>query len=537
MRSATFPPVTARYFRLVLEQPAAGGVPVAAGIKPLVLTSPVDGNPTVAVSALQLFAGPRVNRAEEKAGYAPVPDFYALETQTPDTPAQETDAGKPGAAVGLQDVLDLTGRMGPDGSLDWAPKAGEWTVLRLGYSLTGHVNAPAPADATGLEVDKLDASLVQEYLETYLGFFEDAVGSGLPGITSLLSDSIESGPQNWTPRMREEFQHRRGYDLIPWLPALTGIIVESAERSDAFLWDYRRTIAELLADNHYGTLARLARERGLGYYAEALEDHRPQLGDDLEMRSHADVPMGAMWCYTPEEGPRQTYVADVQGAASVSHVYGKAATGAESMSAFGRPFQFTPQVLKPIVDMEFALGVNLLNIHTSPHQPDGVPKPGITLSPYLGQSFTRNDTWAHAAGPWISYLARCSHLLQQGTYAADVAYFYGEEAPVTGVFGDASPEVPAGYGFDFINLDGLLNHVTVTDDGGLLTTGGVRYRLLYLGGTSHRMTLAAVRRVTELLDAGATVAGWRPEGSPSAGDEARLWAESVDALWKPGRPG
>ena len=177
----------------------------------------------------------------------------------------------------------------------------------------------------------------------------------------------------------------------------------------------------------------------MGYYAEALEDHRPQLGDDLEMRSHADVPMGAMWCYPPEEGPRQTYVADVQGAASVSHVYGKAATGAESMSAFGRPFQFTPRMLKPVVDMEFALGVNLLNIHTSPHQPDGVPKPGITLSPYLGQSFTRNDSWAHAARPWIDYLARCSHLLQQGNHVADVAYFYGEEAPVTGVFGDASP--------------------------------------------------------------------------------------------------
>jgi hypothetical protein len=404
----------------------------------------------------------------------------------------------------------------------------------MGYSLTGHLNGPAPVDATGLEVDKLDGGLVTEYLEQYLGFFEDALGKehvGRAGVTALLSDSIESGPQNWTTAMREEFRNRRGYDLLPWLPAVSGVLVGDSRRSDAFLWDFRRTIAELLAEKHYGTIAATARSRGMRYYAEALEDHRPQLGDDLEMRSHADVPMGAMWCYEPENGPHPTYVADLQGASSVANIYGKAAVGAESMSAFGMPFMFTPRRLKPVVDMEFALGVNLLSIHTSPHQPDAAPKPGVTLSPYLGQAFTRNETWAHATRPWVDYIARCSHLLQQGRHAADIAYFYGEEAPVTGVFGDSSPEVPEGYGFDFINLDGLLNHVTVTPGGGLLSTGGVRYRLLFLGGSSRRMTLAAVKRITELLDAGATVAGWRPESSPSEGDNRQVWAAAVDALW------
>lgn len=529
VRSASFSAVTARYFRLVLEPASSGTFPIAPGIRPLALPAPKERTSTFAVSALQFFSGARINRAEEKAGFAPVPDFYALDGG----PSPACDA------VRSQDVIDVSGQLCPDGTLDWMPDDGEWTVLRFGYSLTGHLNAPAPVDATGLEVDKLDAGLVTEYFEHYLGFFEDALGTeflGTRGVSALLSDSIESGPQNWTASMRTEFTRRRGYDLLPWLPAVTGIIVGDTQQSEAFLWDLRKTISELLAENHYGTIAGIARERGMTYYAEALEDHRPQLGDDLEMRSHADVPMGAMWCYEPEAGPQATYVADLRGAASVAHVYGKAATGAESMGAFGKPFVYTPRKLKPIVDMGFVLGVNLINIHTSPHQPDAAPKPGITLSPYLGQSFTRNETWAHAAKPWLDYLARCSHLLQQGTHAADIAYFYGEEAPVTGVFGDAAPEVPDGHRFDFINLNGLLNHVTVTADGDLLTTAGTRYRLLYLGGSSRRMTLAAVQRLTELLDAGATVAGWRPESSPSRSDDPAAWAAAVDSLWN-GRPG
>ncbi|MFJ4208055.1 glycosyl hydrolase [Paenarthrobacter sp. NPDC089675] len=520
VRSASFPTVTARCFRLVLERGKSHAFPLAPGIKPLPFeVAPVSE--TFAVSALQLYSGARVTRAEEKAGYAPVPDYYALDGG----PSQASDAIRP------EDVIDVTEHLGPDGTLDWLPASGEWTVLQFGCSLTGHLNAPAPVDATGLEVDKLDAALVGDYFQEYLGFFEEALGRDLAGVSALLSDSIESGPQNWTTAMRQEFQKRRGYDLLPWLPTITGVIVGSTQQSDSFLWDLRKTISELLAENHYGTIARIAHGRGLTYYAEALEDHRPQLGDDQQMRSHADVPMGAMWCYEPDQGPGATYVADLRGAGSVAHVYGKAVTGAESMSAFGNPFAYTPRKLKPIVDMEFALGVNLLNIHTSPHQPEAVPKPGVTLSPYLGQSFSRNETWAHAAKPWLEYIGRCSYLLQQGTYQADVAYFYGEEAPVTGVFGDSAAEVPEGYGFDFINLDGLLNHLTVTPDGGLLTTGGTTYRLLYLGGSSHRMTLAAVRRITELIDTGATVAGWRPESSPSQSDDAAQWAAAVANLW------
>src|SRR4029450_9689709 len=142
-------------------------------------------------------------------------------------------------------------------------------------------------------------------------------------LDALLSDSIESGPQNWTGRIRERFAGLRGYDLLPWLPALAGYVVADAGSSDRFLFDYRRTVSDLLVSEYYATGAEMAHSRGLTYYAEALEDHRPQLGDDLAMRAQADVPMGAMWLFdSGSEQPQPTYLADLKGASSVAHVYG-----------------------------------------------------------------------------------------------------------------------------------------------------------------------------------------------------------------------
>ncbi len=347
-------------------------------------------------------------------------------------------------------------------------------------------------------------------------------------LDALLSDSIESGPQTFTDDLRERFIRLRGYDPLPWLPAIAGYVVGDAARADRFLWDHRRTLADLLAREYYGTVADVARARGLTYYAEALEDHRPQLGDDLAMRSHADVPMGAMWVF--DERPSATYVADLKGASSVAHVYGKAFTGAESMTAFHRPWSYTPRRLKHVADLQLALGVTRFCIHTSPHQPVGVPPPGIALSPYLGQAFVRTEPWAELAGPWIDYLARCSWLLNQGAPAVDVAVFVGEEAPVTVL---PFPDLPGGLDFDYVNLDGLEQEFTV--DGGALTAGTARYRLLYLGGSSARLTVRALRRLTELVAAGATVVGPRPAGSPSLADDDREHARLCDALWGRGQ--
>ena len=510
VRTLAFPPVTARRFRLVLTGASAEeGLPrLADGVRlPPILRRVSE----FLVSEFALFPGGRVHQAELKAGFAAAPDYYDLDTA-------------PTTGIDPDRIVDVTEFVG-DGVLRWEAPAGSWQILRLGASLTGQTNGPASPEATGLEVDKLDAAKVRRYLDTYLGHFDGVA------LDALLSDSIESGAQNHTDRLLERFTELRGYDPTPWLPALAGLVVGDAARTDRFLWDFRQTIADLVASEYYGTLELEAHDRGLVYYAEALEDRRPQLGDDLAMRSHADVPMGAMWLFDAGTGrPEPTYLADLKGASSVAHVYGKPFTGAESMTAFHRPWSYTPKRLKHIADLELALGVTRFCIHTSPHQPTQVPPPGIGLAPFLGQAFIRTEPWAELAGPWIDYLARCSWLLNQGTPAVGVAVFVGEEAPVTSLYG-AEPDlsVPRGFDFDYVDLDGLEQRIRV--EHGSLVAGETRYRLLYLGGSSRRMTVRTLRRLQALVDDGATVVGRRPEGSPSLADDDAEHVRLCDQLW------
>jgi len=363
--------------------------------------------------------------------------------------------------------------------------------------------------------------------------YRETVGANLigqRGLGALLTDSIEVGAANWTPQLRERFRALRGYDPLPWMPALTGVVIESRARSDAFLYDYRRTLADLMASEHYGTVAAVAHENGMRVYGEALEDGRPSLGDDMAMRAHADVPMAALWMWNRGFSPRKTLLGDMKGASSVAHVYGRPQVAAESMTASNAPWAFAPSDLRRVVDLEFANGINRPVIHTSVHQPVDDRQPGLSLAVF-GQYFTRHETWAGMARPWIDYLSRTSYLLQQGRDVADVAYFYGEEAPLTALFASAPlQDVPVRHAFDFVNAEILLKEMSV-QDGELVTRGGARYRALYLGGTTRRMTLPVLQRVAALVEAGATLIGEAPSSSPALKDDPVAFAALVRRLW------
>jgi len=330
--------------------------------------------------------------------------------------------------------------------------------------------------------------------------------------------------------MVTQFERLRGYDPTPWLPTLSGVIVGSRSVSDRFLFDFRRTLADLLASEHYGTIAAVAHERGLMVYGEALEGGRPCLGDDMAMRSHADIPMAALWTWRLETGPRVVSVVDMKGAASVAHLYGQGLVAAESMTSGMSPWAHAPSDLRRVIDLEFACGINRPVIHTSVHQPVDDKQPGLSLM-IFGQFFNRHETWAEMARPWIDYLSRNSLMLQQGRHVADVAYFYGEEGPLTGLYLHRPvPDAPVHYGYDFINADALSNLVSV-EGGDLAARSGARYRVLYLGGSSRLMSLPVLRRIAALADAGATVVGRPPAGSPALGDDAEEYATLVRRLW------
>jgi hypothetical protein len=520
VRTASFAAQRARYFRLaVMPDPQPGftdQLVYAPGANRIPFPRP-DGR--YQLTELTLWGNALVNAAEEKAGFAAAPDYHAV-----DTPA---DAG----GIAIADIRDLSGRLRADGTLDWTPPdARTWTILRFGTTLTGHHNGPAPEEATGLEVDKLSAPRVEAYLRHYLGLYESALHGGQP-VDALLSDSIEAGPQNWTDDMVAQFAQRQGYDLVRWLPALAGRVVSDGARTDAFLSDFRGTIADLVAQAHYGTIARIAREKGLAYTAEALEDHRPQLGDDLAMRAVADVPSGAMWWFPRGGTSKATYEADVKGAASVAHVLGKPVTAVEALTAFGQPWSLTPDDMRPAADFALVLGGNRLMLHSSVHQAaGGAVFPGTTMLPLLGHYFNRNEAWAGMAQPWTAYLARSQFLLRQGRAETPIALFVGEEAPVTGLYGDAMPrDMPAGMDYDFVDT-GLLDALTVRD-GVLRNRSGNGYALLYLGGSSARMTMATLERIAALARQGIAIGGPKPTGSPRLRDDPAAFAQLVDSVW------
>jgi hypothetical protein len=523
--TVSFPPVTAKYFRITfLRVPPPPPPAWAKGLNPKSFGLNFGAAPAqYRIAELVLHSGARVNHFEEKAAFVPTPDLYEY----------ATPPFKPDDIVRKSDVINLTSKMRSDGTIDWTPPPGNWVVLRFGYSLLGITNHPATAEATGLEVDKLNAADVRSYMNAYLDSYKDTVGPdlmGKRGIEYVITDSWEAGSLNWTDDMVAQFEKRRGYDPVPWMPVLTGEIVESSQASDRFLWDFRKTIADLIADEHYGTVEAVLKERGMGHYGESHESGRAFVGDGMEVKKLDDVPMGAMWTQRPYVNNIQYgYNADDRESASVAHIYGQNIAAAESMTAAAAPWAWSPETLKPTADQELLNGINRFVIHESAHQPLVNKKPGLTLGPF-GQWFNRNETWAEEAGPWVTYLARCSYLLQQGHFGADLVYFYGEDSNLTAIYEHKSPDVPAGYGFDYINADGLIHELAVI--GGRITTpSGMSYRVLGLAPYSRHMSLPVLQAIDKLVEAGATVAGPKPADDPSLADNQADFHRLADKLF------
>ncbi len=490
-RTFAFPETTARFYRVEMT---------GAPLRPAEVMSQAQTQPSreYTLMELVLHVGARVHRWEEKAGFS-----FLFEYESVPTPPVPTDAAIPATGV-----IDLTKKMAADGTLAWEVPPGKWTILRFGYSLTGAKNRPAVPAGLGYEVDKLSRKHLEDYLRGYTDPLARTLG-GLYGksLRYVLLDSWEAGMQNWTEEMLDEFHRRRGYDPMPYLPALAGRVVASSEVSDRFLWDFRRTLADMFAENHYAAATEFLRRQGIGTYGEAAGVSLEIPEDTLLNKKHVDIPVGEFWMR--DLHPPAMYYADVRGAASAAHVYGKAVVAAESFTGGGYESPFS---LKKIADYWFAQGVNRIIFHTSAHQPLDT-KPGNTM---VGTHINRNITWAEQAGPFMTYLARNSFMLQRGLPVADLVYLLNEGAPSTMPFWGAGlrPAPPTGYDYDFLNTDALLNRMSVGANGQLVLPDGVSYRLLVLPEVD-RMTVPVLRKIRELVSGGATVLGPKPSKSPS----------------------
>ncbi len=491
--------VNAGQFSIPVGNGEMGGDPAFGHVKQLRVDFTIDGKPgTATAEEGETLTFPA--NADDMAHIQSMIRTSARQTFVSPT-LNGTPAGGP--VIQHDEVVDLTSKMSADGHLTWDVPAGNWAILRLGYTPTGVNNHPAPKEGEGLECDKFSKAALDAHWDGFMQKVLDDIGplAGKALNTSLI-DSYEVGPQDWTEAFRAEFQRRRGYDPLKFLPTFTGRVVDSPEVTERFLWDMRRTIADLFADNYFGHFAELCRQHGL---KNAVEPYTGPF-ESLQCGAPADVVMGEFW--TGSQGHPS-----VKMAASIAHIYGKTIVGAESFTAApdaGR-WQNDPYALKALGDLMFCDGLNRYIFHRYAMQPWTNRWPGMTMGQW-GFHFERTETWWHQGKAWIDYISRCEFLLQQGRAVADVAYFTGESAPVEMRLGN--PKMPAGYDYDAINADVLLHGATVKN-GRITLPSGASYAALVLPPNDINMTPPMMRCVRDLVQAGATVIGPRPEHSPS----------------------
>ncbi|MBI4559252.1 MAG: hypothetical protein HY706_16830 [Candidatus Hydrogenedentes bacterium] len=432
----------------------------------------------------------RIDNIEQKACYRVGFIYPGI---PPEIPRENT--------IERSQIADLSAQMDNEGRLVWEVPAGKWTVMRFGHTSTGATNEPSPATGRGLECDKLSKEGIEANFAGMMGKLIDDVGPRAgKTLAATHVDSWENGAQNWTARMREEFKARRGYDLLPFLPTFSGRVVDSLEISERFLWDLRQTVSDLVVENYAGHLQTLARQHGLRLSIEAYGGPC----DDLPYAARADEPMSEFWV-----GGNALSVCKEM--ASAVHTYGKTILGAEAFTADdSERWLQHPATLKSLGDRAFCLGVNRFVFHRYAMQPWRDRRPGMTMGPW-GVHYERTQTWWDWTPAWHAYLARCHFILRQGLFVADICYLQPEAAPQG--FHEHNRN---GYDYDNCSAEVVLTRMTAKN-GRVVLPDGMSYGLLVLPNVPT-MTPALLHRIRELVQAGATVIGPRPQKSPSLTD-------------------
>ena len=419
------------------------------------------------------------------------------------------------ALIPRDKIVDVSAKMDAAGKLTWDPPPGKWLVIRFGHTTTGWGNQPAPESGRGLECDKFSKVAAAAHYNGLMGKIiadnKPLVGCGKVLVSTHI-DSWEVGTQNWTPRMREEFKNRRGYDLWKCLPAFTGRVLDSAEVTERFLWDLRQTISDLIVENYAGEFRRLANKDGLRLSIEAY-DRAPV--SEMAYAGEADEPMGEFWKVGANTDRTCTEMV------SAGHVYGKKIIGAEAFtSTDAEKWLQHPATIKELGDWAFCEGINRFVFHRYAAQPWTNVAPGMSMGPW-GLHYERTQTWWEQSKAWHQYLARCQYLLQQGLFVADVLYLEAEGAgrQFSAPGGaEIASRMRGGYNYDGCPPEVVLTRMTVKD-GRLVLPDGMSYRVLVMPGC-ETMTPRLLRKIKELVDAGATVIGGGrpPEKSSSLAD-------------------
>ncbi|KMT67032.1 glycoside hydrolase [Catenovulum maritimum] len=401
------------------------------------------------------------------------------------------------------DVLDITKHV-KDGQLNWQVPAGDWTIVRYFMRPTGTENGPSAGLARGAEIDKQSKKIAQYHFDAYIGkFLSSMPAEDRTALKYAVIDSYEKGAQNWTDGFAKKFEQRYGYDPIPYMPVYSGRVVNSVEKSERFLWDVRRLVADNVAYEYTAGLRERANANGLKLWLENY-GHWGFPAEFLQYGGQADIVSGEFWA-TGNLG-----AIELKAASSAAHIYGQKTVMSESFtSGRSNSFQSHPWNFKKRGDWSFVEGVNHTLLHVYIHQAYDDRFPGVNA--WFGSEFNRNNTWFDYMGSWLDYIKRANYMMQQGKYVADIMYFIGEDAPK--MTGEINPALPAGYSYDFINAEVILKRLSFAD-GYYQLPDGMRFKLLVLPNL-ETMRPAVLAKIAKLVQQGGAVYGPKPLRSPS----------------------
>lgn len=476
---------------------------------------------------LSLSSTPLVERYSEKSlakmFQEPLPYWNEYKWRTP------IPTGEGYRNVQPSEIIDVTAFV-KNGTLNWDAPTGEWRIIHTFMMPTGVKNAPADGDAgEGLEVDKWSRPALKWHYANFIGRLRDRIPEAdREAWKYVICDSYEVGSQNFSDDFFESFKAKFGYDPTPYLPVFGGIVVGDADRSDRFLWDVRRLMADRLSYDHIGGMRDLANRDGMKLWLENY-GHWGFPGEFLQYGGQADYVAGEFW------GEGSLGNIENRAASSCAHTYGKQKVFAESFTCGGPEYVRYPLLMKQRCDRFFTEGINSTLLHLYVSQPDTTTLPGLNAG--FGNEFNVKNTWFSQMDLFTQYLKRCNYLLQQGRYVADVAYFIGEDAPV--MTGEANPALPKGHQFDYINAEVIEHDLKVDSEGRLTLPSGTSYRLLVLPPL-QTMRPAVLRKVHDLVRDGAVILGSEPLRSPSMTDypnadnevrslAAEIWGENPAA--------
>lgn len=468
------------------------------------------------VSQMRLYTAARKSNWEGEGGWTL--RRVLRENERPRQSAQ--------AYIGLGDIQDITAMLANPDSLAWHVPAGKWTILRIGHVNTGARNGPAPQEATGWEINKLDPKLVDFQFDSYVGRLLKGPLNGL--LDNMLMDSWECYSQTWTDAMPEAFSQQAGYDLARWIPALFGYVINDPEQSSEFLADFRRTQNRLFVDNFYGRMAHNAHQHGMTIqYETAAGDIFP--GCPMEYYKWADVPMTEFW------QPFSNFLANhnykpIRPTSSAAHMYGKPRVSAESFTSFDLNWDEHLSMLREVANQNLLEGVTHMVFHTYTHNPDPDNyQPGTSFGSAIGTPFLRRQTWWPYMRSFTTYLARNTYMLERGKPVADVLWFLGDEIQQKP---DQKCDFPQGFKYDYCNTDALLTRLDVRD-GRWVTPEGISYSLMWIPDEATRLLPSTIARLTELVRKGGVLVASAPKHPATRlqGGQLAAFRQAVAELW------